>query len=589
MTNHLMTRWGNQLDQQNPLPEYPRPQMRRPEWQCLNGRWDYAVTAKDAPTPGSWSGKIVVPFCIESRLSGVEKALRPDERLWYHRQINIPPEWQGKRVLLHFGAVDWQTTLYLNGQVVGSHSGGYTPFSFEITAQLTDGINELSVSVWDPTSKHWQEKGKQTLKPGGIMYTACSGIWQTVWLEAVPQSYITDIRMTPDMRGIDLSVNVNGSESQIQATVLDADKQVAEATFKAGETVRIEIPEPKLWSPETPFLYDLKIKLGDEDAIESYCGLRSFGMTKDDQGHPRLTLNNEPIFHCGMLDQGYWPDGIYTPASDEALEYDVIKTKEMGFNMLRKHIKVEPARWYYHCDRLGVIVWQDMVCAGYQENPYLAAIPWIASVTFNFTIDDTRMLWRFGSHKPESRENFRKQLKAMIDALYNVPSIAMWVPFNEAWGQFHSEEIAEWVREYDPSRLIDHASGWHDQGAGDLISIHTYSAKFKTAAPDGRRAYAITEFGGLHVDCPGHYWQEGKTFGYRKFKNLEKFKAAYTRLFREQIQPKIKEGLSAIVYTQVSDVEGETNGLMTYDRKKTKLDETFFKDLNDGLYKEFKK
>ena len=587
--DRLMTRWGKDVDPANVLPEYPRPQMARDMWLNLNGLWDYAVVPRKQARIETYTGRILVPFCIESALSGVKQPLKPENRLWYRRYFTVPETWRGQRILLHFGAVDWEATVAVNGREVGRHTGGYYPFDFEITALIKEGANDLVVAVWDPTDTSWQEKGKQTLKPGGIMYTPVSGIWQTVWLEAVPQTYIAGMKMTPDIDHdrLDLLINVDGSGAEaVAATVLDQGMVIGTCTGRPGEVLHLEVKNPQLWSPESPFLYDLKVTLlagGRElDSVKSYFGMRKFGVGRDRRGIPRLFLNNRPLFQSGVLDQGYWPDGIYTAPTDDALAYDVALAKRLGFNMIRKHIKVEPARWYYHCDRQGLIVWQDMVSGGYQVNPILSAI----FPSLGLRMNDTWLLWRFGRQDAVSHTNYRKEFQAMLDALYNVPCIALWVPFNEAWGQFEANAIAAWVKGSDPTRVVDHASGWYDQGGGDCLSLHSYLGRLKPPRRRDQRVWVLSEFGGLHHDIPGHFWKEGTTFGYRKFKSVGALSAAYREVVGIELKSLIKSGLSAAVYTQISDVEGETNGLITYDREVVKMDANLIRELNNDLYQE---
>ena len=594
----LMTKWAEEIDIHNVLPEYPRPQMVRASWLNLNGLWDYAISKSEAAElpkgKSTYDGKILVPFPIESALSGVERALLPDELLWYRRTFSIPQEWEEQRVLLHFGAVDWKATVWVNGNFVGEHTGGYYPFSFDITEHIrcdtddSQSTNEIVVSVWDGTDVHGLERGKQTLNPQGIFYTAVSGIWQTVWLEPVPRTFIKSHRVTPDLDNERVLVSVECIEDQgsaddrtlrdlqIEVTVLEGETPITSCRGSIHDVVDLKMPNSKLWTPDSPFLYDLRIELRDQeallDSITSYFGMRKYSIARDEKGIKRLFVNNKPLFQHGVLDQGYWPDGLYTAPTDEALQYDLVLTKKFGFNMTRKHIKVEPARWYYHCDRLGLIVWQDMISGGKNVNIVLnGIIPMVAS---GLTIRDNKYA-RVGRQDEGSRRNFEKELKEMIDALYHFPSIAMWVPFNEAWGQFDAERIAKWTKEYDPTRWVDHASGWHDQGADDLRSVHIYFRKLKKPKKIKDRPWVISEFGGYSLPVAGHVWDKSKEFGYKKFKEKGAFQGAYAKLLQEEVQPLIGEGLSATVYTQLTDVETETNGLVTYDRKVVKIDPVF--------------
>lgn len=571
-----MTRWAGEIDPQNVLPEYPRPQMVREEWFNLNGLWDYSIKPLNEEA-GDYDGKILVPFPIEAALSGVKKPLLPEERLWYRRTFVIPDGWGDKRILLHFGAVDWRAEVWINKKRAGEHTGGYYPFSFDITKYILEGENEIVVSVWDPTDTYGQERGKQTLNPRGIFYTPISGIWQTVWIEPVPKDYIRAIKMTPDIDSRELSIGIEtGGENkglEFEAIVYESGKEIAIEKGIASDTIRLKISNQRLWSPESPFLYDIKIQLIENgkttDGIKSYFGMRKFSIDKDDRGIKRLFLNNEPLFQNGVLDQGYWPDGLYTAPTDEALSFDVEMTKKLGFNMTRKHIKVEPYRWYYHCDRLGLIVWQDMISGGGGMNAFYHLI--LPNLARGLKVKDNKYK-AFGRNNKENCDNYKKELKEMIDALYNVVCIGTWVPFNEAWGQFDSAKIADWVRKYDPTRCIDHASGWYDQGIGDVKSVHIYFRRLSMPKKLNDRTVVISEYGGYSLLEKGHVWCEDKEFGYKKFKKRKELQAAYTELIDRQLKPLIKKGVSAAVYTQLTDVETEINGLITYDREIVKVD-----------------
>ncbi|MWV47192.1 beta-galactosidase [Paenibacillus sp. HJL G12] len=573
----LMTRWAHEVNPENVLPEYPRPQMVREQWMNLNGLWEYAICPVQ-DNPASYDGYILVPFPVESSLSGVGQPLEPDQRLWYRRAFLIPENWQGQRLLLHFGAVDWKTEVWVNGYRAGEHIGGYCPFTLEITDCLNDGDNELVVIVWDPTETHGQERGKQTLQPKGLFYTAVSGIWQTVWLEPVPQNFIHSFRLMPDIGQQELHIHMEIQDSTCSSTIYEAAAyekgiRIAYGRCGPGDTLKLPIRNPRLWSPEDPFLYDLTIQLVENgqpvDTVESYFGMRSFRVEKDHQGIPRLCLNGQPVFQHGILDQGYWPDGLYTAPTDEALAYDIIMTKKLGFNMTRKHIKVEPARWYYHCDRLGLIVWQDMINGGGGWNHWHHII--LPNLFGAFKVKDDKYK-SLGREDPANREQYRQELKEMVDTLYNVPSIGMWVPFNEAWGQFDAAETAEWLMTYDPSRPVDHASGWHDQEVGQMKSVHIYFRKLRMPNRIKGRAVVISEYGGYSLLAKGHVWQEGKEVGYKRCRSQEELTTAYGKLIRTQLMPLIAKGVCAAVYTQLTDVETEINGLMTYDREVVKLD-----------------
>ncbi len=555
----LMTRWAKNVDPARAHPEYPRPQLVRKDWLNLNGLWDYAIVAREAARPESFEGQILVPYAVESALSGVKRAVTPDERLWYRRTFEVPEFARGKRLLLNFQAVDWESQVWVNGTQAGEHRGGYDPFTFDITDLLKDnGPQELVVAVWDPTDKGAQPRGKQVLNPNGIWYTAVTGIWQTVWLEAVAENHVQSLHVVPDVDQSELHVTVATSAGgPIWAQAIDGDIVFPAVHGHAGQTLKLRIPDQKLWSPNRPFLYDLKVGVEGGDEVTSYFGMRKIEVRKDDAGINRIWLNEEMSFQIGPLDQGWWPDGLYTAATDAALAYDVQITKQLGFNMARKHVKVEPARWYYHCDRLGLLVWQDMPSGGGGGEP----------------IGD-------GSQFPRSQ--FELELKRIIDAFRNHPSIIMWVPFNEGWGQHDTPEIVAAVKEYDPSRLVNEASGWTDCGSGDVHDIHRYPGPGMPALEE-ERAAVLGEFGGLGIPVPGHLWWDKRNWGYRTFTNLNELQAGYDALI-QKLKPLIARGLCAAVYTQTSDVEGEVNGLMTYDREVVKYDLEHMAPLHAPLY-----
>lgn len=583
----LATRWAEKAMCDHPLPEYPRPQMIREPWLNLNGMFDYAITGPDCEMCESFDGRIRVPFAVESCLSGVGKRLGSDELLWYKKTFSLPEAFQGKRVLLHFGAVDWECTVFVNGQTVGSHTGGYCPFVFDITDKLTDGENELVVRVYDPTDDGWQNRGKQAGESHGFWYTSTSGIWKTVWLEAVNDAYIEGYRLTPDIDGeaIGIRTDIKG-EGRLKLTVLDGENVVFEGDVPADASVKIE--NPKLWSPETPFLYDFVLELSDGektvDSVKGYFAMRKFSIGEY-QGYNRIFLNNEPYFQKGLLDQGYWSDGGMTAPTDEAMIYDIQKMKDLGFNMLRKHIKIEPDRWYYHCDRLGMIVWQDMVSGGKALNNFHAGVlPNIygfLSPVVNLTKKDNAYK-TFNRDKLEWRIQFEEEMNDMIDFLYNHPSIGCWVPFNEGWGQFDAKRIGDAIKQKDPTRIVDHASGWYDQKGCDLRSIHRYILPVTAPKYDGR-PFVLSEYGGYSQILDGHVWNKSKSFGYQMYKSRESLTEAYRRLHENQVIPMMKKGLSASVYTQVSDVEFEVNGMLTYDREIVKLDEETVREMNRKL------
>ncbi len=594
----LLTPWAEDLDAGAPLPEYPRPQLVRGDWTNLNGRWDYAITAlrqdlrtetdplavaDPAAPPVDWDGRIVVPFSPETALSGVGRTLRADQTLWYRRSFGLPrPLRDGERAILHFGAVDQSCRVAVDGMEVGGHTGGYLPFSLDVTSALAGSAeHELVVAVRDVTDASWLARGKQSGRPGGIWYTPQSGIWQTVWLEIVPRVAVDRLVLTPDLDAGTVVVTVHSDHAadigRAQVHVLDGTRVAASVEIPVGVPTAIALDGPlKTWTPEDPFLYDVRVTLGD-DRVGSYVGMRSFGVGVDERGFPCLLLNGEPHLPVGLLDQGYWPDGGYTAASDAALEYDIRLAKRMGFTMLRKHIKVEPLRWYHHCDRLGMLVWQDAVSGGTTYNPLVVSAPAIASPTL-----DDRKHARFGRADAAGRNQFEAELREMIEHLRSVTSISLWVPFNEGWGQFDAARIAGAVRELDPTRPVDHASGWHDQGAGDLRSLHIYFRPVKPPRRADARVLALTEYGGYSLAVPSHTWSS-TSFGYKKFRSRDQLVAALERLHAGEIAPAIERGLAATVYTQLADVEEEVNGLVTYDRRFVKVPEDVMRAINDRL------
>lgn len=582
--SNIRTPWFDKVDRRLPLAEYPRPQFERKDWICLNGEYDYAITGDTADAPKKYDGKILVPFSVESELSGVGKALLPDQRLWYRRKFTVGKEFSGKEALLHFGAVDWQCSVWVNGKLVGEHTGGYNPFTFNITDVITEGENELVVKVFDPTDAGHQQRGKQILVTKGFWYTATSGIWQTVWLEPVNRCRIDSLRLVPDIDEGVIRINIKRTckcGGKLYAKVLEGDKVVFDSEI--ADKAAIPVPDARLWSPEDPFLYTLLLTLdcnGEKDEVSSYFGMRKFSIVKDSAGIPRLGLNNKPYFQRGLLDQGYWPESQLTPPTDEAMIFDIEKMKELGYNMLRKHIKEEPLRWYYHCDRLGMLVWQDMISGGqYIGNVLAGVLP-----NINIHVKDSKYK-SFKRGKPEWRQEFKDELFGMIDNLYNCVSICCWVPFNEGWGQFDAKEIGTAIKNYDPSRFVDHASGWHDQGGPEFKSIHKYilPVHAPTARRTAGRPIVLSEYGGYSWNIVEHAWNPKRSFGYIMFKNSEKLSAAYKRLHESQVIPLINKGLCATVYTQVSDVEFEVNGIYSYDRKILKLDADTVRAVNAKL------
>ena len=570
----IKTAWADKVDPACPLPEYPRPTLVRPEWRNLNGLWNYAIRPADAPQPELFDGKILVPYPLESSLSGVQRRLAENEVLWYERRFTVPAEWRQGALLLHFGAVDWEADVYLNGIRVGGHKGGYTAFSIDIAPYLTRGEQTLAVRVTDPTDRGTQPRGKQVTEARTIWYTPVTGIWQTVWLEPVPESRIASLRTTPDIDTKSLTVEaaiVGARRGDIvEITLRDNGRTVAEARAAAGEPLRLTLPEMKLWTPDTPMLYDLETTLlrggKSVDRVGSYAAMRKNSVVRGKEGFLRLALNDRECFQFGPLDQGWWPDGLYTAPTDEALAYDIIKTKDLGFNMIRKHVKVEPERWYWHCDRLGILVWQDMPNGGpspeWQNNRYF---------------DGTE-----AKRTAESEAQFRKEWKEIVDQLYNHPSVAMWVPFNEAWGQFRTEEIARWTKDYDPTRIVNAASGGNFYpDAGEVLDIHSYPHP-RFFLFDIGRVNIIGEYGGIGLPLEGHLWQPDQNWGYVRFKNAGEVTDEYVR-YAEMLERLIPTGCSGAVYTQTTDVEIEVNGLMTYDRKRMKVDERRLHEVNQRL------
>ena len=553
----LTTKWGEALDREHPLPEYPRPQLRRESFLNLNGVWQYAVSTLNSE-PEEYDGDIVVPFPLESELSGVGRVLQPGEYLWYRREFTLPENFNVGRVLLHFGAVDQCARVWVNGTDACTHTGGYLPFSADITDLLFEGENTLVVRVTDDTDRSYHTRGKQKLKPGGIWYSPVSGIWQTVWCESVPENYISSLFITPHLEDGSVDLLVMG-EGAVRA-VIDGDAY----DFEAGTSALLKLREVRAWSPEEPYLYKLELAMGD-DRVESYFAMRSVGIGEDRNGVKRLLLNGKPYFQNGLLDQGWWPDGLYTAPSDEALAFDIAAAKTMGFNMLRKHVKVEPLRWYYHCDRLGMLVWQDMPNGGGAYSALTVSAPLL---TGSHSRDDKYS--KFARREEKGRDEFREELLDMVSHLYNAPSIVTWVIFNEGWGQFDSDKCAEAVLELDSSRILDRTSGWHDQGSGELRSIHLYFDDYKHKPDKLGRCVVLSEFGGYTLPIDGHAWP-GKPFGYKKFDSQEKFRRALTLLYDGQIRPACMSGLAAAIYTQLTDVENELNGLITYDRRVIKL------------------
>ncbi len=570
----IKTDWASKINPNNVLPDYPRPIMERSDWQNLNGLWDYAILPAGQAEPGSFDGKILVPFAVESSLSGVQKTVGEDKELWYKRTFKVPSDWKNKNILLHFGAVDWRAEIYLNDIKIGSHTGGYTPFCFDITPFLTSNDQKLVVKVWDGTDKGYQPRGKQVSDPNGIWYTPVTGIWQTVWLEPVNAKHVKALKTIPCIDKSRLSVDVCAENIQktdlIEVKVKDGSSVVATAKAVAGQTLELNIPNAKLWSPESPFLYDMEVNLLSNgkvvDQVKSYCAMRKISSKRDAKGIIRMQLNNKDYFQFGPLDQGWWPDGLYTAPTDEALVYDIKKTKDFGFNMIRKHVKVEPARWYTHCDRLGILVWQDMPNG--DRSPH-----W--DMHNYFTGTEVK-------RSPASEANYRKEWKEIMDFCISYPSVVVWVPFNEAWGQFKTSEITDWTKTYDPSRLVNPASGGnHYQQVGDILDLHRYPSP-EIYLYDAERVTVLGEYGGIGLPMQGHLWQPDKNWGYVQFKNTKEVTDEYVK-YAEKLKTLINAGFSAAVYTQTTDVEGEINGLITYDRKEIKIEEGRVRKVNQEV------
>lgn len=557
--NPIMTKWAADIDPSAPWPEYPRPALERKEWKSLNGLWDYSITLKN-DTLTKWDGKILVPYPVESALSGVRKRMTDSLSLWYHTVFTIPDEWKGKQTILNFEASDWETTVWVDGKPAGIHRGGYDPFSMDITSLLKGKKkHELLVKVWDPTDKGNQPRGKQVTKPHGIWYTPSTGIWQSVWIEPVGEAWINDLKIVPDIENKTLTITVfdnksaqlTDSQVSYEVNISDSQQIISSASETEGNVIVLDIPDPVLWSPENPFLYNIKVKMVRDgsviDEVISYAGMRKISVAKTEDGFTRILLNNKFVWQLGPLDQGFWPDGIYTPPTEEAMRFDVEMLKQMGFNMLRKHVKVESRRYYYLTDKLGMLVWQDMPsCSGY-----------------------------IGGDEPDIEKStedslqFVTELKKMIDTRFNNPSIIMWVVYNEGWGQYKTAEITTVVSEYDTTRLVNSASGWTDRGTGDVLDIHNYPEPV-APVPEADRAIVLGEFGGLGLPVTNHTW-ETKNWGYRNMTDSIQLLEKYTE-FYDVVRKLVKEnGLSASVYTQTTDVETETNGLFTYDRAIDKM------------------
>ncbi|GAB2588069.1 glycoside hydrolase family 2 protein [Spirosoma areae] len=605
----IMSRWEKQLTADNAWREYPRPQMVRGKWQNLNGLWEYAITPKTAPAPTTFSGQILVPFAVESTVSKVNKSLADDQRLWYRRNATVPTDWNGQRVLMHFGAVDYECSLWVNGGLVGSHTGGSDAFSFDVTDYLNGGQNQLLLGVTDPTSTGEQPRGKQLMNPNSIWYTPVSGIWQTVWMEPVPKErYIEEVRLTPEVDSGRVRVEVlldkpaTNPTAAVRLTALDGQQAVATTVVRAGRVGYLPVANPKLWSPDSPFLYNLRAELitvndpfdgtpnnrrprrneaervayagasitgNPGDAVTGYFAMRKIAVGPGPVANqPVLLLNNKFVFQNGPLDQGWWPGSLLTPPSEEAMTFEIDFLKKSGFNMLRKHIKVEPDRYYYLCDKLGMLVWQDMPSGfleGQNESPG----------------DQSEPLRR-----SKGKEQFELEMRRMMNRLHNHPSIVAWVVHNEGWGQYDNDRLSAWVKGLDPSRVVNAVSGWNDRGAGDFYDIHTYEEEPKAPAPKANRVVVIGEFGGIGWPVQGHLWNpEMRNWGYQTYQSADAVLQAYQKKYAKIIEYYQKQALSAAVYTQTTDVEGEVNGLLTYDREVIKIPVETLRQIHAPLLK----
>ncbi|MDC7124842.1 MAG: glycoside hydrolase family 2 TIM barrel-domain containing protein [Spirochaetales bacterium] len=573
-----------------PLNQYPRPQLERKEWICLNGYWDFTVQPTEERKPDNFNEKILVPFSIETPLSEVKRGLKPTETLWYRKTFMHPDNWKNKRTILNFEAVDYKCVCYINGYKAGSHEGGYIPFSFDITEFITDSENVILLEVTDPTDSENIQKGKQVLNPATKYYTATSGIWQTVWLEPVPyENHIIDYSVSAEIETGKIEVTVK-TKSQAKITARVSLKGNLEETFSfnSDTSKALTIQDHKLWSPDNPFLYNITLKTdgNDADEVSGYFAFREISIQNAPSGKKRIHLNGKPVFLHAPLDQGYWPDSGLTPPTEEAIIFDLEQIKELGFNSVRKHIKIEPRRWYYHADKMGIMVIQDMVSGGKNS---VGDIKTILTMVFGIKADDKKQSFyiKSGRNSLDNRNTFIKELSEMITHLKKHPSIIMWVPFNESWGQFDSTKIGELTENLDPTRLVDRTSGWYDQGGGIFNSVHTYFTKLRKPSAKDKRVYFISEYGGYNLPVKEHNWNDKKHFGYRNCSSPADFEKSYSNLIRKQLIPLIKNGLSAAVYTQLTDVEIENNGFFTYDRKVLKIEKKLVYNLNNEIYDKF--
>ena len=595
----IMSRWAKEVTPENVWQEYPRPQFERSTWKNLNGMWDYVILKPNQPKPKSYEGKILVPFSFESALSGVGKSITPEDKMWYRKKFIIPSEWKGKRILLNFEAVDHDTNVWVNDIFVGSHKGGFDRFSFDITNFLNvRGNQTIEISVKDGTNLSPQLRGKQHFKPSGIVYTPVSGIWQTVWLEAVSnEAYLGEVKITTDIDKGTVKITPFGHEAlrssyKVKASIYKNKSKIAEGSVSTNKLIELKIREPKLWSPDNPNIYDLKLTLTNPkgkiiDQVNSYFGMRKISLGNH-KGVKYLFLNNKPLFHYGTLDQGWWPDGLLTPPSDAAMRYDIEITKAMGFNMIRKHVKIEPDRWYYHCDHLGILVWQDMPSGG-------KMVEKINGPTTNKRGDKKYYtnLQHVGRTDGDLNKNinesiqFETELRKMINIHYNSPSIVVWVPFNEGWGQYDTCRISDLVKALDSSRLVIPTSGWSLRNCGDIYDIHTYDVDLKKPPYHQDRATVIGEYGGIGLPIKKNLWNPNTiNWGYQTYNSQKELIESYEYKFNQILKMKEMHGLSGAVYTQTTDVEGEVNGLLTYDREVIKIPTEILKNLHSPLYKE---
>ena len=581
--DRIKTKWAEEVSPANAHPEYPRPQMVRSEWKSLNGLWEYSITPKNASKPEKADGSILVPFAVESSLSGVGRTLTSDDALWYRTTFSVPSSWKGKRLMLNFEAVDWQADVFVNDIQVGRHTGGYTHFGFDVTPYLKSGSNTLEVRVLDATDNDFQPRGKQVREPRGVWYTAVSGIWQSVWIEPVAKTHITDYYAVSDIKAgsVDVTVTAEGTQEGdvVKVSLLEGEvgystdepssKVLAQGKTVPGGVVTLPVAKPELWSPDSPYLYGLEIAVlrGGKvvDKIEGYTAMREVSLFQKNKNTRLIALNGEPLFNFGPLDQGWWPDGLYTAPTDEALKYDIQKTKDFGFNMIRKHIKVEPSRWFYHCDRIGMMVWQDMPCFGVHKDNKWGIHNYNEGTDFPAT--------------PQAKANYYKEWGEIIAQVKKFPCIVMWIPFNEAWSQFDTKAVVEFTRAQDPTRLINMSSGGNwEPDCGDVLDNHHYPYPAMYLW-ETKMANVLGEYGGIGLPLEGHLWQTDRNWGYVQYKSGDDVLKEYCK-FADQLIGLVKQGVCGAVYTQTTDVEGEVNGLMTYDREVVKMDEAKLKETN---------